>query len=231
MLQQTQVSRVLPKYSEFLAEFPSVEALASAKTAQVLKAWKGMGYNRRALYLKKTAEAVTRDYRGKFPKNETQLTKLPGLGKYTARALMVFAYRQEVGAVDTNIRKIITHFFYKDVPQTEKEIDDTAQKLVPRGRSWEWHQALMDFGALELPKLIQRSAGVAKQAIPFRQSNRFFRGRIIDALRSKPVEESALISEMTLAYDRTEEFMRSILGGLEKDGLVVRVNGIIALPD
>ena len=116
MLQQTQVLRVIAKYAEFIQAFPMVRDLAQASPADVLRIWKGMGYNRRALYLLRAAKAIVEIYHGKFPVSEEELIKLPGLGKYTARAILVFAYAQEVPLVDTNIRQIITHFFFDGEP-------------------------------------------------------------------------------------------------------------------
>lgn len=188
MLQQTQVSRVLPKYAEFTRAFPDVQALAQARPSAVLRLWKGMGYNRRALYLKKAAEIVVHEHKGKFPKDELLLIKLPGLGTYTARAILVFAFKQNTAPVDTNIRRIITHFFFKDVPQKEKIIQEVADTLIPTGKSWEWNQALMDYGALALPKLRTQNSNLndqKKERVPFRETNRFFRGRIMDLLREK----------------------------------------------
>ena len=145
MLQQTQVSRGLPKYLEFIQTFPNVEALAGASPAQVLRIWKGMGYNRRAVYLQKAAKAIVDIYKGRFPDTEPELTGLPGLGRYTARAILVFAFKKDIAMVDTNIRQIITHFFFHDIPQPEKIIQEVADQLVPKGKSWEWHQALMEY--------------------------------------------------------------------------------------
>ena len=230
MLQQTQVSRVLPKYAEFIEAWPRVQSLAQASSADVLRLWKGMGYNRRALYLKNAAEIVVCEYKGKFPKNEKLLAQLPGLGTYTARAILVFAYGQEVAAVDTNVRKIITHFFFDDTPQKESVIQVTADALVPSGKSWEWHQALMDYGALELPKF-KRPEGSRRTSVPFRESNRFFRGRIVDALRERTMKEPEFIEAFVQMYDRSEDFVRPILNGLEKDGLIARKNGKISLPE
>ena len=169
MLQQTQVSRVLPKYNEFLAAFPDVFALANASTGDVLRIWKGMGYNRRALYLKRAAEAVVAAYHGKFPNSELLLTKLPGVGTYTARAIMVFAYEQNVSMVDTNIRQIIIHFLFNGLLQ-RKSYPGTADRLVRR-RAWEWHQALMDsgFGITERCHKTDRNKG---KAVPFKDSDR-----------------------------------------------------------
>jgi A/G-specific adenine glycosylase len=230
MLQQTQVSRVLTKYKEFLEVFPTVESLAKASPAAVLRLWKGMGYNRRALYLKKGAEAVISEYGGVYPPSEELLTKLPGLGKYTARAILVFAYHQDVAPVDTNIRQIITHFFFKDVIQPDKVIQQAADLLVPQGRAWEWNQALMDYGALELPK-IKRPRKIKKLSVPFRETNRFFRGRVIDALREKNIKEISLVDDFIQRYDRSDTFMQNILDGLVKDGLIERVGGVLSLPE
>ncbi len=233
MLQQTQVSRVLPKYREFLDIFPDLYVLASASTADVLRAWKGMGYNRRALYLKRTAEIVTRQYKGLFPRDEAALRQLPGLGTYTARAILVFAFNKNVGAVDTNIRKILTHFFFPHRAPSETEVDRVAQILVPHGKAWEWHQALMDFGALELYKLLgpRRKIPQTRAVVPFKESNRFFRGRVIDCLREREVSETLLIEDFVRLYDRTEAFLRRILDGLIEDQLIERKNGRLSLPD
>jgi A/G-specific adenine glycosylase len=226
MLQQTQVSRVLPKYEEFLYFFPDVYTLAKASTAKILKVWKGMGYNRRALYLKKTAETIVARYGGEFPDDEERLTKLSGLGTYTARAILVFAFRQDIAAVDTNIRQIITHFFFRDIAQKPSVIQDVADKLVPPGESWEWHQALMDFGALEMPKLkikkIKKSG-----SIPFKETNRFYRGKIMDLLREGNVHELDLQKK----FNKSAELLLSIVDGLVKDGLVERKKKMLRLPD
>lgn len=212
MLQQTQVSRVLSKYNDFIKKFPTAKALSAASTSDVLRVWKGMGYNRRALYLKKAAEI------GRFPKIEQELVKLPGVGTYTARAILVFAYRQDVAMVDTNIRRIITHFFFNDTPQKEKVIQQTADQLLPKGKSWEWHQALMDYGALEMKKI--KTNFLMKTSEPFKNSNRYFRGRLVDKLREKPVEESVLL----------QDFSQIVIEGLIKDGLVERKGRMLRLP-
>jgi A/G-specific adenine glycosylase len=211
MLQQTQVLRVIPKYREFIQRYPTANSLAKASTADILRIWKGMGYNRRALYLKKAAEI------GKFPKNEKKLANLPGIGKYTARAILVFAYKQDVSLVDTNIRQIITHFFFQDTPQKESVIADMADKLLPRGKSWDWHQALMDYGSSELKK----NSRIIKKQKKFIGSNRYFRGKLMDILRKGPVREHTIV----------KDFSQSIIEGLEKDGLIMRSHGNVLLPD
>lgn len=228
MLQQTQVSRGLPKYIEFIEKFPTVKSLAAASTGEVLRMWKGMGYNRRALYLQRTAQKVVDEYKGIFPNNEQQLTTLPGLGTYTARAVMVFAFKIDIAMVDTNIRQIITHFFFNDVPQTEKVIQEIADRLVPKGKSWEWHQALMDYGALELKRNENRS--VKKKTKPFKETNRYFRGRILDLLREKSYTEPVLVEILCSKYGKDEQFYMGLMEKLVVEGLVTHKKDMWQLP-
>ncbi len=230
MLQQTQVIRVIPKYTEFIEAFPDIRVLAKASPARVLKIWKGMGYNRRALYLRKTAEVVVASYHDKFPKDEVLLTKLPGVGTYTARALMVFAYGMNVAMVDTNIRQIITHFFFSGRTQKEKTIQTVADQLVPKGKSWEWHQALMDYGALAMTKQ-KKTMRLVKKQKPFKDSDRYYRGRIVDLLRLGRLNEKKLITDFMNQYSKERVFFAGIVEGLIRDGLVERRNGYVSLPD
>lgn len=196
MLQQTQVSRVLVKYKEFLEKFPTLSALRKASVSDVLRTWKGMGYNRRALYLKKITS---------IPKTERELVRLPGIGVYTARAILVFAYKQDVVLIDTNIRKIITHFFFHDTPQKESQIQEVADWLLPKGKSWEWHQALMDYGTANKLKVHK-----VRKSKPFKNSSRYYRGMVVDRLREKAVFAGDL------------NVKPEIIEGLIRDGLVVR---------
>lgn len=231
MLQQTQVSRVLPKYDEFLSLFPDVVHLSQASTADVIRVWKGLGYNRRALYLKKAAEAVVLHHRGIFPDDEAELIKLPGLGTYTARALMVFAFEKDVAMVDTNIRQIITHFFLNGAKEKEKVIQEIADELMPIGKSWQWHQALMDYGSLELHKVASKRKSKRKNGQPFSNTNRFFRGKIIDELREQSVLESVLLDQLIEKYDKSKDFFHLRIDTLISDGLVVRdKDGTLHLP-
>src|SRR3989338_10502041 len=110
MLQQTQVSRVIPKYHEFLTRFPTVNDLAAASPADVIRAWKGLGYNRRALNLQRAAQNIVRDHRGTLPANLDAIRSLPGIGRYTAGAIMNFAFGIDTPAVDTNVKQFIDHF-------------------------------------------------------------------------------------------------------------------------
>jgi A/G-specific adenine glycosylase len=234
MLQQTQVLRVITKYREFIERYPTVGDLAEASPGDVLRMWKGLGYNRRALYLRRMAQIIVATYHGKFPKSEKLLVELPGVGIYTARALLVFAYEEEVACVDTNIRKIITHFFFNDIPQRPSIIQSVADQLVPRGKSWEWHQALMDFGALRLSLELtpsKRSVQASrKKSIPFKETNRFYRGEIIDMLREKKYIETKIINYIYNRYNKQEYEIQNIINSLIKDGLVTRKKNILSLP-
>lgn len=193
-----------------------------------------MGYNRRALYLKKTAEIIVQKHDGIFPKEEQTLRCLPGLGKYTARAILVFAFEYDIAFVDTNIRQIIEQFFFHGVSQKESVIQSVADQLLPKGKAWEWHQALMDYGAIALVKEKEQKKDKAlkKLAVPFKESRRFFRGRVIEYLRRRSWSETGLIREMTVKYGKNEVFHRSILDDLLSEGLIERRdNGIISLPE
>lgn len=150
MLQQTQVDRVIPKFEAFIAAFPDVAALAAASTADVLRAWQGLGYNSRAVRLKGVAERVQREFAGAIPYERDALLALKGIGKYTASAIRAFAYDCDDVAVDTNIRRIAQRIFFGIETASsppEAEIDRRAAELVEKGRAHDANGALMDLGA------------------------------------------------------------------------------------
>jgi A/G-specific adenine glycosylase len=150
MLQQTQVDRVVPKFVAFVARFPDVAALANASIADVLRAWKGLGYNSRAVRLQRAAEAVCELYGGEMPQETAALLALPGVGAYTAAAIRAFAFNLDDAPVDTNVRRIVHRLFFgiefppKAAP---RELDARAAALVPAGRAHDWSSALMDLGS------------------------------------------------------------------------------------
>lgn len=231
MLQQTQVDRVLPKYHAFLTRFPTVHAIASASSADVIRYWKGLGYNRRAVYLHKTATEIVNRYHGIFPTSERELLALPGVGPYTARAMMVFAFEQDVIMIDTNVRQVIEHVFFADKPASAKQIIAIAEQLLPRGQSWVWHQALMDYGSAVIAPQRRGKQPKKKTTVPFRESNRFYRGRVIDLLRDGDHSEYTVIETMTTEYQKPCEFMQTIIDGLAKDGLLVKRGKKLSLPE
>jgi A/G-specific adenine glycosylase len=207
MLQQTQTSRVQEKLPTFLQQFPSVDALARADNATVIKAWQGMGYNNRALRLRDCARVIMERHGGVVPNSVEKLLALPGIGSYTANAIAAFAYRQHVVVLDVNIRRVYSRWM-RQMPSTialcsEDEIATFARAIVPPNRSSDWHQAVMDIGAMfctaRAPKCtvcpvqdICASAGQMEAKTPtkrlepsFRgEPHRIWRGRIVDILRS-----------------------------------------------
>ena len=190
MLQQTQVSRVLEKYPEFLKIFPDVDALAKAPLSLVLHTWQGMGYNRRAKYLHDTAQSIINEHGGHIPKTVSSLLKLPGIGNYTARAVVTFAYNKAEIFIETNIRRVyIHHFFGKKEDVTDKEILLLIQQTIDADNPREWYYALMDYGSF-LPKAKHNNANLqskhyTKQST-FKGSLRELRGVIIRTLDKSP---------------------------------------------
>ena len=148
MLQQTQVDRVIPKYHSFLAAFPTLEALAAAPTAEVIRAWAGLGYNRRAVNMQRAARVVLADHGGQFPRDLPALLALPGIGRYTAGAIACFAFEQDVGFIDTNIRRVLQRLFAEPTALPEAQLLALAESAVPPGQGWAWNQAIMELGAL-----------------------------------------------------------------------------------
>lgn len=223
MLQQTQVRRVIPKYIGWLQMFPTLQVLAQAQTAAVLRAWSGLGYNRRALYLQKAAQVITMTYGGIFPQEIPILRILPGIGEYTARALACFAFDQQVAVVDTNIRKIITLRFYNGIPPAPKQLQEIAGQLLPQGRAYEWNQALMDYAAAVL---VKEKVPTPKQS-KFKDSNRYFRGQILQFLLKNHMVSLTELQKQLKIDDKTR--FEAIVTGLEKEGFLTRQNDNISL--
>ncbi len=150
MLQQTQVDRVKPKWEAFLQQFPTIEILAQAAPGDVIRAWAGLGYNRRALNLQRTAQAVLRDWGGQFPTTPEELRTLPGIGPYTAGAVACFAFERDVAFMDTNIKRVVHRVWIgpDDMQVSERDLLKIAEAAVPAGQGWTWNQAIMELGAL-----------------------------------------------------------------------------------
>jgi A/G-specific adenine glycosylase len=151
MLQQTQVDRVIPKYREFLTRYPTFEDLARARAPEVTKAWRPLGYYRRATNLHGIARETVARYGGRLPADGAALLSMKGIGRYTAGAILTFAHGHDAAMVDTNVRRVLTRVFLgprrvKALRGT-KAIWDLAESLVPAGRAYDYNQALMDFGA------------------------------------------------------------------------------------
>ncbi|MEN9407492.1 MAG: hypothetical protein RLZZ455_708 [Candidatus Parcubacteria bacterium] len=225
MLQQTQVGRVIPKYSAWMEKFPDVTSLATASQRDVLSCWSGLGYNRRALSLQKAAKMLCDEYNGVWPREKELLKKLPGVGEYTARALLTFAFHQQVAVVDTNVRRVILTQFQISNSQfqmlSDNQMQQIADHMLPIGKAYEWNQALMDYAALELKS---NKIPLRKQS-SFKGSRRFYRGKLLKLLLAekevtwKKIEES-LFSNPT-PDDRV--MVHTVVSEMEKEGFV-RVN-------
>lgn len=251
MLQQTQVGRVIPKYGEFVRRYPTAAALAGFAPSEIIAFWSGLGYNRRALNLWKAAGLATREFGGTIPEDDAALRALPGIGSYTAAAIAAFAGNRDVVAVDTNVRRIFLRIFfggeYAEEPGAA-ELDSVMRAALPRGRSREWHSALMDFGSLvctsrapscEACPLAREcrarrlaAAGAAlrtrlnRKQPRFEGSRRQLRGRILRVLSQAagPLDGDALC-----AAAPSPEFL-TCLGQLMRDGLVAEAHGLYRLP-
>lgn len=264
MLQQTQVNRVIPKYEAWFRKFPTINNLAKAKVSDVLALWSGLGYNRRVLNLKKTAEIIVEKYKGKFPQDEKELLELSGIGIYTARALLCFAFDQQIAVVDTNIRKVILTQFsisrhceevrrvtskkevllegsnpigiqlydgdcraHSSLAMTEKEVQDIADHLLPKGKAYEWNQALMDYSSTVLR---EHKIPIPKQS-KFIGSHRYYRGRVIKALIQYQKIPIAKMGKL-IKKDYTEAenvWLKKLVGTLADEGFIVIHEGYVTL--
>jgi A/G-specific adenine glycosylase len=192
MLQQTQVNRVVPKYLEFLRRFPTIESLAEADAKELLKVWSGLGYNRRAMWLREAAKQIVE--RDSFPKTVEGLRDLKGVGPYTSRSILIFAFNKDLAAVDTNIRRVLIASGFATEEMSEREIQRVADDFLLEGRSRDWHNAMMDYGSLVLSSGSTKIAPLTKQP-KFKGSTRQLRGGIIRILtESEPLTQNELIS-------------------------------------
>jgi len=214
MLQQTQVERVIPFYECWLARWGTVEELAGATLKEVLSQWMGLGYNNRAKRLLETAGKITFYYAGDVLAACQDYKNLPGVGEYTSKAVRIFAANENLAAVDTNIRRILIDEFALVNPSMA-EIRRLAERCLPAGRSRDWHNALMDYGALFLTAAKSGIRPASRQS-PFSGSVRQLRAEILRELLKK-----GKISLKT--YENDERFSKA-LNGLEKEGLC-RIEG------
>jgi len=235
MLQQTQAARVAPYYERFLTRFPDERALAGARTGDVLGAWSGLGYNRRALALQRAARIVVVEG---WPREEAHLRRLPGVGPYTAAAVASFAFDAQVAAVDTNARRVIERFDRRR--HTPAALQRRAAALLPAGRAADFNHAIMDLGATVCTARAPRCDACplaadcrsrGRTAAPprlrarrerFEDTDRYVRGRVLAALvrGAEPRVDGVTPARLERA-----------LTGLERDGLIERDGRRAQLPD
>lgn len=224
MLQQTQVQRVLPKYAEFLKRFPNTQALAAAPLGEVLKVWQGLGYNRRAKFLHQAAQEVVRSNGGRLPSTEAKLLLLPGIGKATASALMAFAFNKPTTYLETNVRSVYLHYFFRN---TKGVGDAELLPLIARAaegqdsRTWNW--ALLDYGVYVKTTFGNpnvKSKHYTKQS-RFEGSDRQIRGQILRILSDGATQESELLLELGQEAQRVRKILKSLL----EEGLISKRRG------
>jgi A/G-specific adenine glycosylase len=241
MLQQTQVSRVMLKYPEFVRQFPNFACLAQARTADVIRAWSGMGYNNRALRLQQISRCVINDYGGRLPQDVETLQQLPGIGRYTANAVACFAFGLQTAAVDINEERVLSRLF----PQRAQASDiwKLAEQMLPKGKAYDWNQALMELGGIictatnpqcfecPLKQDCPSAFSTLKKKKPLKRKsqttipNRIYRGRIIATLRMiarhRSIEANLLAKTVKPDYSfRQKEWLDKLLDGLLRDGLI-----------
>ena len=247
MLQQTQVDRVIPKWTAFLVRFPDPARCAAAPVGAVIEAWAGLGYNRRGVALHRCARTVVDEHDGRLPMDLATLLALPGIGPYTARAVLAFAGERDVAVVDTNVARVLARQAGRPLRLVEVQAD--ADALVPSGQGWAWNQAMLDLGAAVCrarapdcgrcpvatscawrggagPDPAVGSAGVSGRQSRFEGSDRQGRGRLVDALRHGPVSDVATATGWPEDPERAERVARTLVA----DGLAVRVGDTLTLP-
>jgi A/G-specific adenine glycosylase len=249
MLQQTQAARVAEALPPFLRRFPDVRALARSSPADVIRAWQGLGYNRRAVRLHGAARAIVDRHDGRVPSNPVELRALPGVGPYTAAAVASIAYGVRVAAVDSNVRRVVARALLGSEPSDARhpEIDAAASSWLAPEDPGAWNQAVMDLGRFvcrpeprcAVCPVASGCRSVDGRTAPeqsrshrtsprFEGSTRQARGRVIERLRFVPSER---VAELALTLSRPDPEIREIVGALERDGLVERVGrGRIRLP-
>jgi A/G-specific adenine glycosylase len=236
MLQQTQASRVVPAYRRFLRRFPTLEVLARTSRADVLRAWDGLGYNRRAVALSEAAKAIVRDHDGRVPADPRELMNLPGVGPYTASAVASISYGVPVPAIDTNVRRVTARFLLGREPHavSPSDIHSAAKRWLDRRNPGAWNQAVMDLGREACRRLPRceacplsssccfRAEGgsanrPARRNTQFDGSFRQVRGRVIAILRARP---SARLETLASAIGEPVPRVAEAVAVLKAEGLL-----------
>lgn len=238
MLQQTQAERVIPYYKAWIKKFPTAMALAEASLAEVLIAWQGLGYNRRAKNLHATAKILIHGRHPMSTMDVRELEKLPGVGPYTARAVLAFAHNEDVVFVETNIRTAIIHTFFQNNKKrndticgiiSDTEIEHVLARVLPTGRAREWYGALMDYGAYlkrSGVRLNAKAKNHTKQS-KFKGSSREARGVLLKELAKRPAIKRHLCA---LLGDSRVPQLQIQLDTLIREGMLEKAGRSYQLP-
>ncbi len=222
MLQQTQVDRVIPYYHKWLETFPTLESLAKAEKTLILKNWSGLGYNNRPLRLQQLAQQLTQKSLP-FPTTYVSLVELPGIGPYTANAILAFAFNQSVPVIDTNIRRVLIHELHLPEAISLENLQIIAQQCIPKDKSKLWHNALMDYGALYATSRKTGIESLSKQS-KFEGSTRQVRSNIVKYLLEN---KTTTLERLKSLYSHKE--FNTILEKMLKEGLVKQKENTLTL--
>lgn len=244
MLQQTQVERVIPKYLNFLDQFPTIELLAASPVGEVIRLWAGLGYNRRAVLLHKAAQAIHEQFNNVLPQDSSHLMAIPGIGPYTTGAILAFGYNRPYPFLDTNIERFYELLFWGYAKPKAKDITAFVEGFIPERQSRNWHSGTMDLMTLvrrektpnlqqqklleelqllptwDLPKLLDQPLHRPKQSM-FKHSKRYYRGRLLDYIRNVSSVKSEDLEDYFRNLEGREAYeYKELLSGLKKDGLI-----------
>lgn len=193
------------KFRHFIKEFPTVRDLANTETSEVLSLWSGLGYNRRAIWLQDAAKRLSKQE--EFPKTLSELKKLKGVGPYTARAILIFAFNKDIVIVDTNVRRVLIAEGFADESTSKKELYEVARQLLPKGRSRGWHNTLMDYGSL-VATASQTGISPTSSQPEFEGSTRDYRGRVVKLLtEQKRGTKEEIIDKCQIPHKKQRKFL------------------------
>jgi A/G-specific adenine glycosylase len=225
MLQQTQVTRVMTYYEHWVTQWPTIHDLAAATRAEVLKAWMGLGYNTRAVRLHKAAQKIVDEYHGDVLNAIEHYSEIPGVGRYTAHAVQIFSTNKDIVTVDTNIRRILISEFHLPETTTDTWIWALATRCLPRGRSRDWHNALMDYGALHLTA---KKTGIKPktQQSQFQGSDRQIRAQIMRLVLDHDASFADIQHTLRIDTIRLQQILEKLIHEhlLEKENEVYHVS-------
>lgn len=252
MLQQTQVARVRRHFPPFLDDYPTPAACAGAPRGEIIRAWDGLGFNRRAVALHRAAERIVDRHDGRVPDDLDDLLALPGVGDYTARAVLAFAFERDVGVVDTNAARVLARAVAGH-RLTRSQAQRLADAMVPEGAGWAYNQSVLDFAAavctkrspacgdcsarpacawaragLPEPDPVAATAGTSGRQSTFEGSDRQGRGRLVRALRTGAVPVHRLAD--AAGWPGDPDRARRVADGLVADGLAEYADGTLVLP-
>lgn len=227
MLQQTQVSRVIPAFQAWIARFPDITSVAQATRADCIMQWSGLGYNRRAKYLHDSCSILTANYGGIIPRSTEQLTALPGIGSNTAGAIVAYSYNMPTTYIETNIRTVYLYHYFSDelIPVADSQLVPIIKRTVDKEHPREWYWALMDYGS-HLKKTVgnisKNSKHYAKQS-KFEGSLRQLRGKVVARLSNTPTTFAQLEQELNDAR------LPEVIAALEKEGILEKTEVALRL--